>query len=180
MIGIKHSGGRKRHGRAQRRDCEGLGGRGLFFSEPKTQRSRRGVALSRETAAVLAQHRRRQLESRLNLGPAYEDHDLVFADPLGRPVPPYRLSQRFARVAKAAGVAPLRFHDLRHTSATLLLKAGVHPKVVSERLGHAGVSITLDTYSHVLPGLQEEAADLMDSYLKTAAREVGQQMVCNC
>ncbi len=72
---------------------------------------------------------------------------------------------------RTAGVGPLRFHDLRHTSATLMLGAGVHPKIVSERLGHSGVAITLDIYSHVLPGLQEQAADLMDSFLKMPNRD---------
>ena len=111
------------------------------------------------------------MEQRLALGPAYRDHDIVFTDALGSPLPPYRISQWFPAFVKRLGMAPLRFHDLRHTSATLLLRAGVHPKVVSERLGHAGVSITLDIYSHVLPGLQEEAANLLDEYLKTPARQ---------
>jgi integrase len=140
-------------------------GEGLLFREPKTSRSRRRVSLSRETVAVLGEHRRRQLERRLAVGPAYEDQELVFAGPTGKPIPPYSISQRFATLVKAAGVGPLRFHDLRHTSATLMLSAGVHPKVVSERLGHSGVAITLDTYSHVLPGLQEEAANLLDAFL---------------
>jgi integrase len=140
-------------------------GQGLMFREPKTSRSRRNVSLSRDTVAVLSEHRRRQLERRLAVGPAYEDQGLVFAGPAGKPIPPYSVSQRFATLVKAAGVGPLRFHDLRHTSATLMLSAGVHPKVVSERLGHSGVAITLDTYSHVLPGLQEEAANLLDAFL---------------
>ena len=89
----------------------------------------------------------------------------MFPDPLGQPLAPYRLSHRFAKLVENCGVGPLRFHDLRHTSATLMLGAGIHPKIVSERLGHSGVSITLDTYSHVLPGLQEEADNLFDAYL---------------
>ncbi|MEC4688648.1 MAG: tyrosine-type recombinase/integrase [Nitrospirota bacterium] len=155
------------------RNLQYLSGRGTVFAEPKTDRSRRKVAFSQETLALLTDHRRQQLERRVALGGAYRDQGLVFADPFGNPMPPYRLSQRFARVVRAAGLAPLRFHDLRHTSASLLLSAGVHPKVVSERLGHAGVSITLDTYSHVLPGLQEEAADLLDAYLRKPSRQVG-------
>jgi len=147
------------------RTLQYISGRSLLFAEPKTDRSRRRVALSEETVTVLSEHRRHQLERRLALGPAYEDNGLVFPDPLGHPLPPYRVSQRFATLVRASGLGPLRFHDLRHTSATLLLRAGVHPKVVSERLGHAGVSITLDIYSHVLPGLQEDAANLLDAYL---------------
>lgn len=155
------------------RTLQHVNGRGLLFREPKTRSARRRVALSRETTSVLAEQRKRQLERRLSLGPAYEDNDLIFANPSGAPTPPYRISQRFASLARSAGVGPLRFHDLRHTSATFMLSAGVHPKVVSERLGHAGVSITLDIYSHVLPGLQEEAANLLDAYLKPPPAEAG-------
>lgn len=154
------------------RTLQYVSGRGLLFREPKTSRSRRRVSLSRETVAVLSEHRRRQLERRLALGPDYEDQRLVFAGPAGKPIPPYSVSQRFATLVKAAGIGPLRFHDLRHTSATLMLSAGVHPKIVSERLGHSGVAITLDTYSHVLPGLQEEAANLLDAFLRAPTANV--------
>jgi integrase len=153
------------------RTLQYVSGRGLLFREPKTSRSRRRVSLSRETVAVLSEHRRRQLERRLALGPGYEDQNLVFVGSAGKPIPPYSVSQRFATLVKAAGIGPLRFHDLRHTSATLMLSAGVHPKIVSERLGHSGVAITLDTYSHVLPGLQEEAANLLDAFLRSPARD---------
>lgn len=124
---------------------------------------------SEETVRVLINHRRRQCVRRASLGNQYEDNNLVFAGADGRAMAPYILSPRFARLVKKAGLAPLRFHDLRHTCATLLLLASVHPKVVSERLGHAGVAITLDTYSHVVPGLQNEAASLLDKYLKPPA-----------
>lgn len=150
-----------------------ISGQGLTLREPKTSRSRRRVALSPETVSVLTEHRRRQLERRLALGSAYDDQGLVFAGPTGKPIPPYSVSQRFATLVKTAGLAPLRFHDLRHTSATLMLSAGVHPKVVSERLGHSGVSITLDTYSHVLPGIQEQAASLLDDLLLRRTSRAG-------
>jgi integrase len=148
------------------RSLQYLGREGLRFAEPKTARSRRRLALSPDTVSALGEHRRRQLARRLALGPAYEDQDLVFPDPLGRPAPPPRISHRFGALVRRAGVGPLRFHDLRHTHATLLLQAGVHPKVVSERLGNTSVSITLDTYSHVLPGLQEQAVRLLDGILQ--------------
>jgi len=145
-----------------------LTNKGLQFGEPKTRRSRRRVALSKETARVLAMHRTRQLERRLLLGSAYADNDLIFATEVGEPVKPYSISPRFKRVVRKAKLGQMRFHDLRHTSASLLLAAGIHPKVVSERLGHSTVNLTLDTYSHVLPGLQEQAAQSMDAYLPKA------------
>ena len=113
----------------------------------------------------LRQHRPQQLEERLALGPAYEDNDLVFSTPLGAPLHPNTLRVGWLRILKAANIGHLRFHDLRHAHATLMLRQGVHPKIVSERLGHSGIAITMDTYSHVLPGLQAEAAAQMDQLL---------------
>jgi integrase len=122
-------------------------GKGIAYSEPKTHRSRRPVALSPETVQVLREHRRAQAERRLELGPVYADNGLVFASPTGHPLDDSNLRRAFGRIVAEAGLPRLRFHDLRHTAATLMLQAGVHPKVVSERLGHATVGITLDTYS---------------------------------
>ncbi len=152
-----------------RRSLQYLPGEGLAFREPKTARSNRTLPLGAAALEALKHLRRRQVEERLAVGPAYDGGDLVFADPLGRSIPPYRLSQRFASWLRRTGVAPMRFHDLRHTHATLLLARGVHPKVVSERLGHASIAITLDTYSHVLPTLQEEAARDLDAWLSQRA-----------
>jgi integrase len=129
------------------------------FSEPKTDKGRRNVALDPGTVAVLHEHRKRQLEERLSWGPAYqEEHELVFSREDGSPTWPQSLSRAFERHAKQAGLPAIRFHDLRHSHATLALAAGVHPKVVSERLGHASVGITLDTYSHAIPAMQADAA----------------------
>jgi integrase len=111
------------------------------------------------TVAALCAHRARLLEERLALGlGAPKDNDLVFTAIDGAPLHPVQFSDRFDRLVKAAGVPRIRFHDLRHTHATLALRAGVHPKVVADRLGHSTISVTLDTYSHAIPGLQEEAA----------------------
>jgi integrase len=97
---------------------------------------------------------------------------LVFATGIGTPIEPGNLLRAWYGITAAAGVSGLRIHDLRHAHATLLLGQGVHPKVVSERLGHASVNITLDTYSHLLPGLQEAAALALDSVLaEPAARK---------
>ena len=95
-------------------------------------------------------------------GESWEDGDLIVEDGKGSAASPGRLSQAFARFANKKGFDGVRFHDLRHAHATLMLAHGVHPKVVSERLGHAGIAITLDTYSHVIPNLQAEAAGILD------------------
>ncbi len=124
------------------------------ITTPKTKRSRRVVYLDDHTVDVLRSHRRRQVDERKAAGPAWSDeHDLVFRDDLGDVVNPDWFSREFARQVKASGLGRIRFHDLRHSYATLALKAGVHPKVVSERLGHATVGITLDRLSHVTPAI---------------------------
>jgi len=145
---------------------------GMHFKAPKTARGRRSIALSASTVAALRAHKRAQAEHRLRLGPAFEDNGLVFPDALGSPQKPWNVTAAFKRATRVAGApSALRFHDLRHTAASLALRAGVHPKVVSERLGHASVQITLDTYSHVLPDLQRDAAELMDAYIRMPDRK---------
>lgn len=146
-----------------------LSGLGIVYRQPKTRLSRRSIALSPATVAVLRQQRRQQAEARLLAGPAYVDHDLVFASGLGTPVEAGTLARTWAKITEAAGAGHVRFHDLRHAHATLLLRQGVHPKIVSERLGHASIAITLDTYSHVVPGLQEAAAAQLDAILEAPA-----------
>ena len=131
---------------------------GVRFKTPKTDRSRRTIALPKFAVDALETHRKEQAEQRLKLGPAYESQDLVIARADGSPWPPDTFSTAFASFIRRSGLSRIRFHDLRHTHATQLLKQGVHPKVVSERLGHSKIGITLDTYSHVLPGMQEDAA----------------------
>ena len=130
----------------------------LVWSTPKTARSRRSVSLDPETVRTLQTHRARQLEERIAAGDAWDDADLVFCDPLGGPLHPDRFTRAFGSAARRAGVKQIRLHDLRHTWATLALQAGIHPKVVSERLGHATTGITLDIYSHVQPELDASAA----------------------
>ncbi len=148
------------------RTARRITGKGIAYSEPKTHRSRRPVALSGETVQVLREHWRAQAERRLELGPTYADNGLVFASLTGHPLDDSNLRRAFRRTLADAGLPRLRFHDLRHSAATLMLRAGVHPKVVSERLGHATVGITLDTYSHVLPDLQRDAAEALDAVLQ--------------
>jgi integrase len=129
------------------------------FSVPKTARSRRSVSLDATTVAALRAHRKRQLKERMSWGKAYQDSGLVVTRENGTSVHPDRFTQMFDKHVKHSGLPRIRLHDLRHTHATLALAAGVHPKVVSERLGHATVAFTLDVYSHAVPALQEEAAD---------------------
>jgi integrase len=134
------------------------------FSPPKTARSRRVVYLDDQTVSVLKQHRRLQRQERLAVGEAWDTkNDLVFRDDLGRLVHPEWFSREFFRLTRLADLPRIRLHDLRHTYATIALKAGVHPKVVSERLGHATVGITLDLYSHVTPAIARDAADVVAS-----------------
>ena len=153
-----------------RRTAQYLGREGVKLRTPKTSRSRRTISLSPSTVALLREHKVAQNERRLRLGPAYEDHGAVFAAPGGQLLAPYRASYEFRKVVRALGLTGLRFHDLRHTSATLALQAGVPAKLVSDRLGHATVAFTLDTYAHVLPDQQRQAADLMDSLFPALGR----------
>jgi integrase len=134
----------------------------VIVSPPKTARSRRFVYLDPHTVAVLREHRRVQRAERLAAGSAWDtSHDLAFCDVLGGPLHPDQLTRVFVRRTERAGLPRIRLHDVRHTYATLALKAGVHPKVVSERLGHATVGITLDLYSHVTPAIARDAADVV-------------------
>jgi len=130
----------------------------VVVSEPKTSKGRRSLALDPATVAALREHRTRQLEQRLAVGPRWQDSGLIFTWPDGRAIHPERFSRWFEQHARAAGLPKIRLHDVRHSYATAALAAGIPAKVVSERLGHANIAITIDTYSHVLPGLDAEAA----------------------
>jgi len=135
--------------------------------QPKSLRSRRRIALSPSLAILLRQYKGDQQAERILLGRPLRDSDLVFSDPAGKPLDPSVVSHRFGKLLHKAGLPHVRFHDCRHSHATLLLKAGVHPKIVSERLGHANIGITLDLYSHILPGLQEMAAERFEQILES-------------
>ena len=114
----------------------------------------------------LRRHRIRQAKERLALGPAWDDNDLTFANTIGKPIEAAHLRRlSFAPLLEKSGVPGIRFHDLRHTAATLLLGKGVHPKVVADMLGHAQISTTLDLYSHVTPTMQREATIALDEVL---------------
>jgi integrase len=136
---------------------------GLVFEEPKTRRSRRTVVLPAFLDRYLDAQQQRQNERRLAAADTWREQGLVIDRGDGAPLNPDTLSTGWARFLRARGLPKLRFHDLRHAHATLLLMQGVHPKIVSERLGHASIGITLDTYSHVLPSLQNDAANAIDT-----------------
>lgn len=126
---------------------------------PKTAKGRRTVTLDAGTVAALREHRKRQASERLQMGSGWTDNDLVFCHVDGTMLHPERFTRRFSEAVQRLGLPMIRLHDLRHGWATLSLQAGVHPKVVQERLGHANISITLDTYSHVTAGLHDDAAE---------------------
>jgi integrase len=132
------------------------------FEEPRTKRSRRSVALPAFLGPYLDRERADQARRRSGLGDGWIERDLVIDAGDGSPVNPDSMSSAWRFLVRRAGLPHVRFHDLRHGHATLLLCQGVHPKVVSERLRHATVGITLDIYSHVIPDMQAEAARAFD------------------
>jgi len=137
----------------------------LLIQEPKTQHSRRTVPIPEECLAALHQHKARQAEEKLRLGPAYQDHGLVFCRPDGAPMAPEMFVKSFERLIAQAGLPPIRFHDTRHTFATLMLELGESPKTVQTMLGHSRVAITLDIYSHVSLELEKKAAAKLNAAL---------------
>jgi integrase len=136
------------------------------FGAPKTAKGSRGVRLPHAAVVVLERHRRLQLEESERLAGLWQDHGLVFCTGVGTPLNRHNFVTRsFKPLLQHAGLPDIRCHDLRHTCATLMLRGGIHPKVVQEMLDHANVAITLDIYSHVLADMQGEAANKMDSLL---------------
>jgi len=141
-------------------------GKGFSFNPPKTAKSRRSIKLPRLALQSLRGHRAAQLEERTRIAGLWKDHDLVFTTGIGTPVSRADLITRsFKPLLQQADLPDVRFHDLRHTCATLLLGKGVHVKLVQELLGHSTIAVTLDTYSHVLPGMGDGLADAMDETL---------------
>jgi integrase len=125
----------------------------------KSARSRRQLALDRFTVSVLRQHLKRVDEERAAWGDGYSDHGLVFCWEDGRVIYPDTITEQFNKLVDLAGVPPITLHDLRHSYATIALRSGVHPKIVSSRLGHSTVAFTLDTYSADVPDLDRQAAE---------------------
>ncbi len=130
----------------------------FIYRQPKTAKSRRMIALSPSTALVLKEHKEKQETDHLLMGVPLKVSDLVFSHIDGKPLLPDTVTREWIRLTRRVGLPGIRLHDARHTHASLMLKQGIHPKIVSERLGHSSIVITLDTYSHVSTGLQEAAA----------------------
>jgi integrase len=130
----------------------------VYESEPKTAKGRRSLALDPATVAALGEHHARQAAERAAVGPGWQDTGLVFTRPDGSAIHPDLITDWFKRLARSAGLPLIRLHDVRHSYATAALAAGIPAKVISERLGHATIAITMDTYSHVIPGMDAHAA----------------------
>jgi integrase len=139
-----------------------LRGGSIVFRAPKTAKGRRMISLSPSASLVLREHKEKHKLDQAMLGISPKDDDLVFSDLNGKPLLPNTVTHAWIKLVRRIGLQGIRLHDARHSHASLMLKAGTHPKIVQERLGHSSVTITLDTYSHVTPGLQEAAAARFD------------------
>lgn len=135
------------------------------FKEPKTEHSRRRVAMTPKLALFLRGYREERERLYHELGKPLTLDGLVFTGVEGKPIDPGVLSHNFARIVKRAGLEGVRFHDLRHTFVSLMLLRGAKPKVISEALGHSSVAFTMDVYSHIISGMQEDAMALLDEAL---------------
>ena len=153
-----------------------LRGGQVIIRQPKSAKGRRMIALSPLTASVLREHQEKQALERVMLGKHLIGEDLVFSDTEGAPLLPNSVTHAWIKFVRRTGVKTIRLHDARHTHASLMLKQGTHPKIVQERLGHASISITLDTYSHVAPGLQEAAAARFDQAFTARYNEHGKEI----
>jgi integrase len=142
-------------------------GEGLVFAAPKTESSRRTLYLSDFAIAALQEHQSRQRQLEGFAKPGWNKHNLVFCTKSGRPIERTNLRKSYFRpLVTKAGLPQIRFHDLRHTAATLLFQLDVHPKVVQQMLGHSNISITLDTYSHAVPVMEAGASERLGGLLK--------------
>jgi len=139
--------------------------KGNVFAELKTKASQRTIVLGKTTLELLKTHWKEQQTLKEEMKETWHDLDLIFPSQTGNPNDKGNLSRRFKKLLETAGLPPIRFHDLRHTAATLMLLQGINPKIVQERLGHSDISMTLNTYSHVLPSMQQDAADKIDELI---------------
>jgi integrase len=134
-------------------------------AEPKTQKSRRSVTIAAFAIEALKHHRERQLQAKAQAGHDWQEQGYVFCTSIGTHLLPNDVLEQLKILLKKAGLPAIRFHDLRHSAATLLFSQGVHPKVVQELLGHSDISMTMDIYSHMLPTMQQEAMNKLNEAL---------------
>lgn len=157
------------------RAIQRIKGQGYVVSEPKTERGRRAIALPKITVIALKERQRQQSAEKVLAEEDWQDQGLVFTTQIGTPLDARNVLRHFKAALQQAELPEMRFHDLRHTAATLLLLQEIHPKIVQEMLGHSSITLTLDTYSHVLPDMQREAASKMDALLQPG-QDSGQQI----
>ncbi len=143
-----------------------------IFKEPKSKSGRRQIALPPSLAILLREHKVKEAGTRILADNPLTPADLVFSHTDGTPIRPNSVTRAFTKLARSIGLEGVRFHDLRHAHASLMLRQGVHPKIVSERLGHSNITMTLEIYSHVLPGLQEAAALRFEEGLQRPSEEI--------
>ncbi len=137
----------------------------IIYRQPKTDKGRRQIALSPSTALVLKEHGDNQEQLMQAQGLTLNDDNLVFSQIDGKPLLPDSITHAWMKLARRVGLKGIRLHDARHTHASLMLKQGIHPKIIQERLGHSTIAVTSDTYSHITPGLQEAAAEGFDKII---------------
>jgi integrase len=140
-------------------------GAGVVYGPPKSRRSRRVLTTPAVVSTALRAHRERQIADRVAAGDSWTDTGLVFTTATGRHIEPRNLNTALGRLLARAGVRRIRFQDLRHTCATLLMSRGVSPRMVMDILGHSQIAVTMNTYGHVIPAMQQEAAGHMDNAL---------------
>jgi len=145
----------------------------IVIRSPKSERSRRMVSLPPSAVVLFQEEKEKQQGERAIVGLEFKEEDLVFMDLEGKALRPDTVTHAWAKLVRRLGLNGIRLHDARHTHASLMLKQGVHPKIVQERLGHASIQLTLDTYSHVVPGLQEAAAAGFDKIISPAPEKEG-------
>lgn len=139
----------------------------MVYKGPKNKSSRRVISIAEDDTKILKKLKIKQNENKLLFGPEYQNNNLVFCKSDGSKIYPNTTTNRFKLLAKRIGLNSVSLHDLRHTHATLMLQAGVHPKVVQERLGHSTITTTLDTYSHVIPSMQKESVDKYKKFMNS-------------
>jgi integrase len=149
-----------------RRTVNRVNGYGMKETEPKTKSSRRRIVLPGLALEALREHHLHQDQIRTKAGEKWREQGIVFCNRYGGFLMPERVVRSFHKLLADAGLPDMRFHDLRHSAATILLVAGVHPKVVQERLGHSTIAMTMDIYSHVMPSMQQEVAEKIDDLFK--------------